>query len=62
MKKVKVDGEKCLGCGSCVALASKSFKMEKGKAVTLDPAGDSEEVIQSAIDSCPVGAINWVKE
>lgn len=61
MKKAQVSQDLCIGCASCVALAGKSFKMEKGKSVVLDPAGDNEETIQSAIDSCPVTAISWQK-
>ncbi|MBN1263626.1 MAG: ferredoxin [Candidatus Pacebacteria bacterium] len=60
MKKVKVDKKTCIGCGACVALAPESFEMdEKGKSKPIDPAGDDQAVIQSAIDSCPVKAISW---
>jgi ferredoxin len=63
MKKAKVDKSKCIGCGTCVALAGKSFKLgEDGKAQPIDPAGDEESTIQNAIDSCPVGAISWNEE
>lgn len=58
-KKPVVNKDKCIGCGTCVALASKSFKMDEGKSVAIDPAGDDEETIQFAIDSCSVGAISW---
>ena len=60
MKKVIVDQNTCIGCGTCVALASKSFKLdENGKSQPLDPAGDDEKTIQNAVDSCPVNAIKW---
>lgn len=56
--KIKIDKEKCIGCGTCVALASKSFKLgDDGKAQPLEPPGDDEETIKEAIDSCPVDAI-----
>ena len=59
-KKAIVDKEKCIGCGSCVALAGKSFKMgDDGKAQAINPAGDDEETIQGAIDGCSVSAISW---
>ena len=62
MKNIKIDASACIGCGTCVALAEKSFKMEDdGKAHVLEPAGDTEEVIKNAIDSCPVTAISWVE-
>jgi len=63
MKKLVVDEEKCIGCGTCVALAPGSFRLnEKGKSEPIEPPGESEEKIQEAIDSCPVGAIKWESE
>jgi len=59
-KKPQVDQNACIGCGTCVAVAAKSFKMDdKGKSIALDPAQDNETTIQNAIDSCPVNAISW---
>jgi len=59
-KKAVVDKEKCIGCGSCVAVSQRSFKMDSdGKSVAIEPAGDDEATIQSAIDSCPVIAVSW---
>ncbi len=56
--KVKVDKDKCIGCGTCVAIAPKSFKFaDDGKAVFISPPGDEDAKIQEAIDSCPVAAI-----
>jgi len=64
MKKLVVDPNLCIGCGSCVALAPKTFSLDEnsGKAKVINPAGDTPEVIQSAIDSCPVQAITWKEE
>ncbi len=60
MKKVVVDKEKCIGCGSCVAVAPKSFKLgDDGKAQVIQPFGDSEETVKQAVEICPVQAINW---
>lgn len=60
MKKVVVDKEKCIGCGSCAAVAPKSFKMgDDGKARVLEPIGDAEETVKEAIEGCPVEAISW---
>ena len=60
MKKAVVDKDKCIGCGSCVAVAPKSFKLgDDGKAEVLEPLGDSEGTIKQAIEGCPVGAIRW---
>ena len=55
----QVDKTKCLGCGTCVALAPKSFKLgTDGKAEAINPAGDDEATIQNAVTSCPAGAIS----
>lgn len=60
MKKAVVDKTKCIGCGSCVAIAPKSFKLgDDGKAEAIEPAGDPEETVKQAIEGCPVDAIRW---
>lgn len=60
--KIKVDKEKCIGCGTCVALAPKTFKLGKdGKAEVIDPPGDEKEKIKEALDSCPVDAIKFAE-
>lgn len=54
----KVDQEKCIGCGVCVALAPKTFRFnDNGKAEVVTEVGDEQSNIQSAKDSCPVQAI-----
>jgi len=58
-KKPVVDAGKCIGCGTCAALAPNTFKIENGKSIVTDPQGDDEDTIQNAIDSCPVNAISW---
>ncbi|MCJ7804707.1 ferredoxin [Patescibacteria group bacterium] len=56
--KISIDKNLCLGCGTCVAIAPKSFKLgSDGKTEVIEPAGDKEETIKEAIDSCPVSAI-----
>ena len=59
-KKIIIDKTKCMGCGSCAALAPKSFKMgDNGKAQVINPVGDDDAVVKSAIDGCPVSAMKW---
>ena len=54
----KVDQEKCIGCGACVAVAGNTFKLNaEGKSEVINPTGDPEETIQQAVEGCPVGAI-----
>lgn len=58
MKTLTIDKKACLGCGTCVALAPKTFKLgNDGKAAVISPTGDTDEVIKNAITSCPVSAI-----
>ena len=57
---VKVDKEKCIGCGTCVSLAGAVFLMtDDGKAGVI--AGADLEAnaaqINQAKDACPVAAI-----
>lgn len=56
---IKIIAEKCIGCGTCPALAPKSFKMndETNKAESINPPGDEENTVKMAADSCPTGAI-----
>lgn len=55
-----VDKEKCIGCGTCVALAPKTFKLDdEGKAEVVESPGDDEEKIREAVESCPVEAISF---
>ena len=64
MKKLVVNKDTCLGCGTCTALVPSVFKLgEDGKAevrqLADDQTADTPENIQNAIDSCPVKAIKW---
>lgn len=62
-RKITIDKNKCIGCGVCVAIADKTFRIgTDGKSELVDNPSDNEEIIQQAIDSCPVGAISWSKE
>ena len=55
---VKVDAEKCIGCGTCVAVCSDAFAMDDDthKAVAKDGAEDVS-CVDEGIDACPVEAI-----
>jgi len=57
--RIVIDEPKCIGCGTCPALAPKSFKMndETNKAEAINPPGDDENTVKMAVDSCPTGAI-----
>ncbi|MGI5825842.1 MAG: ferredoxin [Patescibacteria group bacterium] len=60
---IKIDKEKCIGCGLCAAISEKSFKInDEGKAEIVEVNPDEEAQVKEAIESCPVGAIEEVNE
>jgi ferredoxin len=61
-KGVYVDEVTCIGCKHCAHVASNSFYIEPsyGRSRVYSQDGDSEEIIQEAIDTCPVNCIQWV--
>ncbi|MCD4705165.1 ferredoxin [bacterium] len=57
----KVDQDKCIGCGVCVAVCEKCFKMEEnGKAIALCDGSDCncDCNLDEVISTCPVDAIS----
>lgn len=53
---VKVDQEKCMGCGACVSICPDVFEMnEEGKAQVKSE--ENMECAKQAADSCPADAI-----
>lgn len=73
MVKIIHEREKCIGCGTCVALCPKYWEMaEDGKARLLNSKEnpktgnwelevDKIECNQEAADACPAQIINIVK-
>ncbi|PZU95811.1 MAG: ferredoxin [Pseudanabaena sp.] len=59
---VFVDETVCIGCGHCAHVASSTFFLEEdyGRARVIAQDGDQEELVQEAIDTCPVDCIAWV--
>lgn len=58
--KVSVDKDKCIGCGSCVALCDGNFEMKDGKAEAKKAISDLP-CNQDAADTCPTQAIKIIK-
>jgi ferredoxin len=59
MPEIIIDKNKCIGCGTCVAIAQNVFAIgEDMKAEVIDQNGDSPETVELAKKSCPVGAID----
>lgn len=61
-KGVYVDEVTCIGCKHCAHVARNTFYIEPdyGRSRVVRQDGDSEELIQEAIETCPVDCIHWV--
>lgn len=59
-QKIILDQNKCIGCNTCPLLAPEVFEMDTNiyKAKVKNQPGIVTPEIQTAIDSCPVGAIS----
>lgn len=52
---IKVDRDKCIGCGRCTEVCPDTFKLdEMGKSIVI---GANQDCAMSASDQCPVEAI-----
>lgn len=56
---VKIDKQKCLGCGVCISLCPEVFELKDGKSQVKGKVDleKNKECIKQAINSCPVQAI-----
>lgn len=53
---IKVNQDKCIGCGTCVAICPSNFQLNaNGKSEVTGQ--DDNDCVQNAIESCPVQAI-----
>merc|ERR1719191_1023826 len=52
----------CIGCTFCATVARNTFYMNEdaGRARVFNQDGDDPEVVQEAIDTCPVNCISFV--
>ncbi len=59
---VYVDEITCIGCKHCAHVAPNTFYIEPdyGRSRAISQDGDTEELVQIAIDTCPVDCIHWV--
>jgi ferredoxin len=60
MYKIKLDKEKCIGCGACIAVCPDVFALDGDKAKAKKAKSD-KECVKEATDSCPVQAISAAK-
>jgi ferredoxin len=58
---VVVDQDECIGCGTCEGICPEVFEVneETGTSQVINPEGGPEDLIEEAIESCPVEAIHW---
>lgn len=58
IEQIKIDQQKCIGCGSCAFLAPDAFDTAEGKA-KVKPGWKKvlPEDLRRACDFCPVQAI-----
>tara|TARA_Y100000589_G_scaffold311150_1_gene330237 strand:- start:571 stop:1056 length:486 start_codon:yes stop_codon:yes gene_type:complete len=61
-KAIWVDEATCIGCQYCVHVATNTFIVDErlGRSRVIRQNGDNLEIVQEAIDTCPVDCIHWV--
>jgi len=60
MLRARVDRHKCIGAGNCITIAPTAFDWlagDFGKADVVGPGSVEEELLRTAADACPTGAI-----
>jgi ferredoxin len=60
-RRVYVDEEECIGCGSCEEICPDVFVLNEDteKAEVISPEGGPEDLIEEAMEACPVECIHW---
>ena len=60
-RKIYIDEEECIGCASCEEICPEVFKLNEDteKAEVIKPEGGPEDLIEEAIETCPVECIHW---
>jgi len=60
-RKIFIDEEECIGCGTCEEICPEVFKLNEktDKAEVINQEGASEDKINEAIEGCPVECIHW---
>jgi ferredoxin len=54
---IEVIQKDCIGCGACVSICKKGFKMVDGKSTPVAKSLAKLSCEQEAADSCPVSCI-----
>jgi len=61
-KAIWVDEARCIGCRYCAHVATNTFVVDEeyGRSRAVRQDGDTMEILQEAMDTCPVDCIHWV--
>lgn len=63
MKKIKVNQDRCISCGACVAIDPEHFDFdESNRSSVISNENLESENLTNAIESCPTSAIEIVCE
>ena len=58
-REIRVDRNLCMGSAQCCWYAPNTFDQDDETiAIVIDPQGDPEEAIRTAVNSCPSRAIS----
>ncbi|MBW1768578.1 MAG: ferredoxin [Deltaproteobacteria bacterium] len=60
-RKVRIDEEECIGCGSCRDICPEVFQMDEDaeKSRVIKAEGGPENLIEEAMGECPMSCIFW---
>ena len=60
-RKVHINEDECIGCGSCADICPDVFEMnhELEKSFVIKPEGGDEDCILDAMGECPMSCIFW---
>ena len=62
-REIRVDRSLCMGSGQCSWYAPNTFDPDDETiAMVIDPQGDPEKAIRTAVDSCPTRALSIVAD
>ncbi|MBX6423189.1 ferredoxin [Thermosulfurimonas sp. F29] len=62
-RRLVVNQEECIGCGSCVEICPEVFELDENeKSYVKNQEACNTCDCEEAIDTCPVGAISWEDE
>ncbi len=60
-REVYIEEDVCIACGMCQDICPEVFKLDDEEMVAkvIKTEGGPEDLVQEAIDACPVECIHW---